>query len=244
MSYQHAYIEKNRSGAIRAEKKETAAGSFITQFFIFKEEVHLGWDCFNKEKISIGSSGKADLVLEGSEIFDIHAIVYLKGNQVVVSNQAKNGGVLVNNQAVETAILGRFDYLDIGPYTIKIKLLDSNSQLSSGLDLPAAEKSNEQPKREAETIIPEKPNHEPEYIESDDSINQNEQFGEKSVPEKVLAQVVEQDLDATVEMPENTLKNSRSEEQFNIENDKRPANTIEKIGETNEFDRKEKKTRK
>ena len=31
----------------------------------------------------------------------------------------------MNNQSVETAILGRFDYLDIGPYTIKIKLLES-----------------------------------------------------------------------------------------------------------------------
>ncbi|MFH2066186.1 MAG: AgmX/PglI C-terminal domain-containing protein [Pseudomonadota bacterium] len=125
MNNRNAYAEKKRSEIIGTDSKDTSAECAIIQVFIFREEVHLGWDCFHQEKVSIGSSDQADLVLKGPDIADIHARVCLKNNQVAVISGNPNGSVLVNNQAVEEAILGRFDYLDIGPYTIKIKILES-----------------------------------------------------------------------------------------------------------------------
>ncbi|MBA4367261.1 MAG: hypothetical protein C0403_06440 [Desulfobacterium sp.] len=147
MSYQNTNLEKKRLETIPTDTKESGVGSMISQFFIFKQEVHIGWDCFYKEKISIGSSEKADLVLKGNDISDIHAIVYLKNNQIVVISQNRDENVLINNQPTETAILGRFDYLDIGPYTIKIKLLESTNPVSDKQNILKKRKNGVLPKK-------------------------------------------------------------------------------------------------
>jgi len=141
MSYQNTNLEKKRLETIPINTKESGAGCMISQFFIFKQDIHIGWDCFYKEKISIGSSEKADLVLKGNDISAIHAIVYLKNNQIVVKSQNREGKVLINNQPAEMAILGRFDYLDIGPYTIKIKLMLSTNSTSNN-QIPLKKRKN------------------------------------------------------------------------------------------------------
>ncbi len=147
MSYQNTNLEKKRLESIPTDTNESIAKCMISQFFIFKQDVHIGWDCFYKEKISIGSSEKADLVLKGNDISDIHAIVYLKNNQIVVISHNRDGKVLINNQPTETAILGKFDYLDIGPYTIKIKILESTHPNSDNQNMLKKRKNGVLPKR-------------------------------------------------------------------------------------------------
>jgi hypothetical protein len=147
MNYQNTHLEEKRLETIPTDTKESGAGCLISQFFIFKKDIHIGWDCFYKEKISIGSSEKADLVLKGNDISAIHAVVYLKNNQIVVMSQNREGKVLVNNQSAEMAILGKFDYLDIGPYTIKIKILESTHPVSDKQNILKKRKNIVLPKR-------------------------------------------------------------------------------------------------
>ena len=132
MSYQNTNIETRRPDSHSGkESRHITHESRMAQFYIFKDEIHLGWDCFDKHTISIGSSEKADLVLKGDGIADIHAVVHLKNDQTVIHSENPAGQIRVNNRNVNTAILGRFDYIDIGPYTIKIKLLKSQKPFSS-----------------------------------------------------------------------------------------------------------------
>jgi len=130
MREQNAYCKKNRNGTADTAVGKSVQSRFVAQFYIFKDEDFLGWDCFYKGKVRIGCGRRADVILHGDDISDNHAVVYFKGGKIIVSDRSKKGGVFVNNLKVKTVILGRFDYIDIGPYTIKIKCKENKSRLS------------------------------------------------------------------------------------------------------------------
>jgi hypothetical protein len=94
----------------------------LAQFFVFRGDEFLGWDCFNKEMVTAGSGKTADLVLTGENISDIQAAFRFNGKQVIVSNEDHGQGLLVNGQSVTKSLLGPLDLVTIGPYDLKIKL--------------------------------------------------------------------------------------------------------------------------
>ncbi|MEW5803837.1 MAG: AgmX/PglI C-terminal domain-containing protein [bacterium] len=109
------------------ETDEFAAGApatSIVQFFVFQGGSYLGWDCFHKERISLGKSDDADLVLHDQSIADLHAVIHWKGDHLIVSDESlgQGGGVKVNGRQVAARILGPLDFVTIGPYTLKIKV--------------------------------------------------------------------------------------------------------------------------
>ena len=122
MAQQGPAFGKDRSGPSRIEGKAGSQDPFVAQFFVFRGEEYLGWDCFYKEKVSIGRGRTADLMIDDDQISEIQAFVCFEGDQILVSDQTFGDGVFVNNRPVKTAILGPLDFLDIGPYTFKIKL--------------------------------------------------------------------------------------------------------------------------
>ncbi|MGA1870646.1 MAG: AgmX/PglI C-terminal domain-containing protein [bacterium] len=112
----------------------TESRSYITQIYVFKDEDYLGWDCFDKETISIGQSGNADLVLSGENIADIQALLYFKEGQIIVSDESRDGKLRVNGRYIKTFMLGPLDFITIGPYTLKIKIKEKVA--SEGEALP------------------------------------------------------------------------------------------------------------
>jgi len=94
----------------------------VAQFFIFQGEDYLGWDCFHHKKVSIGRGKGADLVLDGQDILDIHVSVYFRDHHIIVSAENSEHKVIVNGKHVHQCILRPFDYLTVGPYTLKVKL--------------------------------------------------------------------------------------------------------------------------
>lgn len=108
-------LAKNQTGAVPANSR-------VAQFFVFRGDEFLGWDCFNKEKVTAGSSTTADLVLTGENIADIQAAFRCNGKQVIVSNEDHGQGLLVNGKPVTKSLLGPLDLVTIGPYDLKIKL--------------------------------------------------------------------------------------------------------------------------
>ncbi|MDY7034067.1 MAG: AgmX/PglI C-terminal domain-containing protein [Thermodesulfobacteriota bacterium] len=105
-----------------AEKARSEANNFILQLFVFHGENYLGWNCFNKGKISVGRGQGADLVLDDPSLSDIQAVFCLQDDQIRVINASANGGVLVNGKTIETFVLGPLDFVSIGQYSLKVKV--------------------------------------------------------------------------------------------------------------------------
>ncbi|MBU0996122.1 MAG: AgmX/PglI C-terminal domain-containing protein [Proteobacteria bacterium] len=133
INQQDEFNDKDASLPIPSGRESSTQNRFVVQFFIFYGENFLGWDCFYKKKIVIGSDDTADLILVGEHIEPIHAVVYFKGDQVIVSDKSSNTGLVVNNRSVKTIILGNYDYIDIGPYTLKIKVKQNQNPVSEAL---------------------------------------------------------------------------------------------------------------
>ena len=56
---------KTESGIQSNDGETVMKNGTVSQFFVFEGEDYLGWDCFNKSKVSVGNSKKSDLVLHG-----------------------------------------------------------------------------------------------------------------------------------------------------------------------------------
>ena len=111
------------SGSVKTETADVPENGLVAQFFVFLGDEFLGWDCFNKERVTAGSSTAADLVLSGDNVADIQAAFRFNGKQVIVSDEDHGRGLLVNGKPVTTSrLLGPFDAVTIGPYDLKIKL--------------------------------------------------------------------------------------------------------------------------
>jgi len=96
----------------------------IAQVFVFRDETCLGWDCFYKHSIQIGSHSESDLFLDDPSIAGKHAVIYIKGDNIVVSAKAHDADLWVNHIKVMSAILRPLDFVNMGPFTLKIKIPD------------------------------------------------------------------------------------------------------------------------
>ena len=94
----------------------------LLRVFVFRGEACLGWDCFCKHSIQIGSHPESDVFLDDPSIADKHAVIYVKGDKVVVSAKTHESNLCVNNKQVTSAIIGPLDYVGMGPFTLKVKV--------------------------------------------------------------------------------------------------------------------------
>lgn len=108
----------------------------MTQFYIYEDLNLICNRVFNKEQITIGSSQEADLYLDHHSVADIHAQVDFKDDQVFLTNNFPQNGLRLNGRAVGLAELQHEDVIDIGPFSLKIKMTAVESQI------PADEENN------------------------------------------------------------------------------------------------------
>ncbi len=90
----------------------------VLQLFVFKGEQYLGMDCFAKEKITIGSSPRADLTLSDGRVSKVHAVVKTKNDKIYTWSVSGPESKIVRKSPTA---MGPLDILEIGPYSIKIK---------------------------------------------------------------------------------------------------------------------------
>jgi hypothetical protein len=128
MAQQGLNFSADISGPSGADGKKGSEDPFVAQFFVFRGEAYLGWDCFYKEKVSIGRSAGADLILNDDQVSDNHAFVCFEGDRVILTDQTSGDGVFVNHRPVKTVVLKPLDFVNIGPYTIKIKVRRNQKQ--------------------------------------------------------------------------------------------------------------------
>jgi len=111
-----------KSNTSTSEYKDRSKKIPIAQVFVFRDETCLGWDCFYKHSIQIGSHSESDLFLDDPSIAGKHAVVYIKGNNIIVSAKAHDADVCVNHKQVMSAIIKPLDFVSIGPFTLKVKI--------------------------------------------------------------------------------------------------------------------------
>lgn len=112
----------NENNQLITDNNPKAMTGFVTQFFVFSGETYLGWDCFDSPSVKVGSSAFADLVLDDPDLEDIQAEFVIENGRIRVVNLGTKDVIIVNNRSVANCIIGSFDVLKIGKYTIKAKL--------------------------------------------------------------------------------------------------------------------------
>ncbi len=100
----------------------------LTQFYIYEDLNLICNRVFNKDQITIGSSQDADLCLEHHSVEQIHALVHYRDNQVFLTNKYPQNGLRLNGRSVGLAELQHEDVIDIGPFSLKIKMTAAESQ--------------------------------------------------------------------------------------------------------------------
>jgi pSer/pThr/pTyr-binding forkhead associated (FHA) protein len=108
----------------------------VSQVFVFKDETLLGWDCFYTSSIRVGSHPDSDILLDDPSIAGRHAVFYIKGDKIVVSAKDHELDLWVNQKRVTSSILTPLDYVDIGPYTLKVRIPDHKHPGSSAKESP------------------------------------------------------------------------------------------------------------
>jgi len=90
--------------------------------FIYENLAYVRDRLFDKDRISIGSSPKADVFLDHQSIGDFHALVHFEGKQAFLTNHFPNNGLRLNGRSVHLEALQHEDVIDIGPFSLKIKM--------------------------------------------------------------------------------------------------------------------------
>jgi hypothetical protein len=90
--------------------------------FIYENLSYVSDQRFIQNRISIGSSPKADVVLDHQSVADFHAWVYFEGQQAFLANKYPNDGLRLNGRMAQLEELQHEDVIDIGPFSLKIKM--------------------------------------------------------------------------------------------------------------------------
>ena len=129
----------------------------IAQVYIFRKEECLGWDCFYKDTISIGSGTNADIRLDEKELAEIHAHINIADGKIIVTPHNGTQSIHVNGKPVASGVLGPFDFITVGSHSIKVKLpklskasLEIDNQAQPAEDLEEASSTATDPEYRAE----------------------------------------------------------------------------------------------
>jgi hypothetical protein len=90
--------------------------------FIYENLAYVSDRRFVKDRISIGRNPGADIVLDHPSIADIHALVHFEGRKAFLTNKFPANGLRLNGRKIQLETLGHEDVIDIGPFSLKIKM--------------------------------------------------------------------------------------------------------------------------
>jgi hypothetical protein len=110
----------------------------MTHFYVYQNLNFVSDLQFEKNQITIGRSKQADLFLDHQSVADIHALVNVKGKQVILTNRFPQNGLRLNGLPVRKAPLKHKDVIAIGPFSLRIKMRERQPQPSVGEDVSYA----------------------------------------------------------------------------------------------------------
>ncbi len=107
--------------AFSATAARVASRCGLLQVFVFAGETYLGWDCFERPTVVVGTDPDADLSLADASAAPFRLAVYVEGDRLVVQDLGSSVPVRVNDEPVETAVLAPLDVVSVGSYTLKLR---------------------------------------------------------------------------------------------------------------------------
>jgi len=152
----------------------------VVQIFVFNGDEYLGWDCFCREKVSIGSDASSDLVLKDEEVMPHHAEVRIDSNGDVLLTFHETGPSALRDATDNVRVVRPFDSVKIGPYTLKIKELRNKQEgavISSGSD--AVQQGDRSGDAHVNTELEQGQDHE----EITDPVDEDSDLGHATQPE-------------------------------------------------------------
>ncbi len=105
----------------RSSKKRQETS--VLQVFIFHEGRFWGTECFSQTSMVIGRSPDVDLQIEDDVVSRTHARLSVSSEGVVLEDLGSSNGTFVNGEPIERCYLESLDEINLGEYTLKIKLL-------------------------------------------------------------------------------------------------------------------------
>jgi len=99
-----------------------------THFHVYQNLNFVSELQFEKDRITIGRSQQADLFLDHRSVADIHALVNVKGAQMILTNRFPQNGLRLNGLPVHSALLKHEDVIVIGPFSLKIKMREGQTK--------------------------------------------------------------------------------------------------------------------
>ena len=110
----------------REEKQSNGELPLTIKVRLYKGTDLIREDVFDQQCLTIGSGNKADLVLTGRDIADIHANVYAENKQLFIFGPPTEQALTVNERAAKAAVLKPKDSVGIGSYRLTFKLEPQN----------------------------------------------------------------------------------------------------------------------
>jgi len=100
-------------------------------FCIYENLAYVGDQRFEKEEISIGRSPEADVVLNHATVANIHALVHFEAGQAFLTNRYPENGLRLNGRPVDLQSLQNEDIIDIGPFSLKVRMAEIETARTS-----------------------------------------------------------------------------------------------------------------
>ena len=101
---------------------EARDASFLTRVEVYQDSNRLIDEEFRQNYIAIGRSIKSDVVLPDVRISRHHFYFYIDSYQIFVFVKPGKQPLSINDQPVNAAMLGSDDTIEIGPYTLRIRV--------------------------------------------------------------------------------------------------------------------------
>ncbi len=112
------------------EQAENTANIPSVRVEVYLDDEYLGKKIFSQERVIIGRSIEADLVLSDERIASCHASISFIENKPVILDQSKEG-LFINGSKVQIAIIETAEQVGIGPFTLKITDLNKTREVVS-----------------------------------------------------------------------------------------------------------------
>ncbi len=87
---------------------------------VYKGNEFIGKKIFSQERIILGRSLEADLVLSDELVADQHACITLIDKQIVILDQTQKGSLMIKGTPCGISMINLSEQVGIGPYTLKI----------------------------------------------------------------------------------------------------------------------------
>jgi len=94
---------------------------------VYKGKKYLGKKIFSQNRIIIGKTLEADLVLSDDEIADKHACITYVDEQLVILDQTQKSSLLIKGGLYGISIIHSSEQVGVGPYTLNISRHIKNS---------------------------------------------------------------------------------------------------------------------